>query len=201
MAATVPPSDTRRIYLARHGETSLNAAGLLRGRLDPDLTERGERQAEALANALDGLWIDAVVASPLRRAVNTAMAVARRIGLMVATDDDFVDRDYGEWAGSSLDEVSARWGSIDLAPGVESRSSVIERAMRGLQRVAHLEGHGAALIVSHDAVNRLVLSQLDSHLPEPLAQATGCYNVLSSSEDGWTVESVNNVPRIQDSPA
>ena len=104
---TLPPSDARRIYLARHGETSLNASGLLRGRLDPDLTERGQRQAEALANALDGVGIDVVVASLLRRAVNTAMAVSRRTGLTVATDDDFVDRDYGEWAGSSLDDVSA----------------------------------------------------------------------------------------------
>lgn len=198
---TLPRSDSRRIYLARHGETSLNASGLLRGHLDPDLTERGQRQAEALANTLDGVGIDLVVASPLRRAVNTAMAVARQAGLTVATDDDFVDRDYGEWAGSSLDDVNARWGSIDLAPGVESRSSVIERAMRGLQRVACLEGHGAALIVSHDAVNRLILSQLDSHLSEPLAQATGCYNVLSSSEHGWTVESVNNVPRLEDGSA
>lgn len=73
--------------------------------------------------------------------------------------------------------------------------------MRGLQRVARLEGCGAALIVSHDAVNRLILSQLDSRLSESLAQATGCYNVLLSSEDGWTVESVNNVPWLDDDSA
>jgi probable phosphoglycerate mutase len=186
---------TSWIYLARHGETSLNAAGLLRGRLDPPLTARGREQASALAGALGNVNIHVIVTGPLRRAVETASAVADRLGLSVIVDDRFNDRDYGEWAGTSLEDVEAQWGSVDDAPGVEPLSSVAERAMSGFRDIGEMVDGGAGLIVSHDAVNRPLLIALDPSLQgPPIAQQTGCYNILRTGDDGWRVVSVNNVP-------
>ena len=120
------------IYLARHGETPLNAAGLLRGRLDPPLTAKGQTQAEALADALQGEDIHLIITSPLQRAVATARPLAERIGVTVEIDQRFNDRDYGVWAGISRDEVEARWGSVDNAPGVEPVDAVLGRVLEGL---------------------------------------------------------------------
>lgn len=193
-------STTGWIYLARHGETSLNAAGLLRGRLDPALTERGREQANALAGALERVDIQVIVASPLRRAVETADAVAVLLGLSVVVDHRFNDRDYGRWAGSPLAVVEKRWGTVDDAPGVESRNSVIERSMAGFQDFIEQLGNGAGLIVSHDAVNRALLMELEPSLRGlSLPQETGCYNLLKAGEDGWRVMSVNNIPDQKDS--
>jgi probable phosphoglycerate mutase len=186
-----------RIYLARHGETSLNAAGLLRGRLDPPLTDKGQLQADALADFLKDAPIRLIVASPLRRAVETARAVANRMGLAVEVDVRFNDRDYGKWAGTSLEDVQAQWGSIDNAPGVEPRDLVVERSLSGFRYVAERLGDEAGLIVSHDAINRLLLVALDASLDGlTLPQETGCYNVLKSCDEGWKALSVNDIPPI-----
>ncbi|MBO0747342.1 MAG: histidine phosphatase family protein, partial [Acidimicrobiaceae bacterium] len=56
-----------RLYLARHGRTPLNAAGVLRGRLDPPLDEEGRAEAARLGSALGGVGVRLVVASPLQR--------------------------------------------------------------------------------------------------------------------------------------
>ena len=62
------------LIIVRHGRTAANASGLLLGRADPELDELGRRQAAAVAAALPP--VDRVVASPLRRAQETAAAHA-----------------------------------------------------------------------------------------------------------------------------
>ena len=64
------------VFLVRHGETALNAAGVLRGQLDIPLNATGEAEAAALGEVFRGVPLSAVVSSPLRRAVDTARPVA-----------------------------------------------------------------------------------------------------------------------------
>ncbi len=185
-----------RLYLARHGRTALNAAGLLRGRLDPELDPVGQAQAAALGEAIGHRDLRLVVASPLRRATATAGPVARAAGLDVAIDPRLVDRDYGPWAGQAQDEVTARWGSLDAAPDVEPTSEVLARALAALADAARGADGGAAVVVSHDAVNRVLLAALDPGLGEAAAvpQDTGCFNVLEWRAGDWSVLSVNDHP-------
>ncbi|MGZ5379251.1 MAG: histidine phosphatase family protein [Mycobacterium sp.] len=70
----------QHVTSVRHGETSLNADGRLRGLADPELNECGERQARAVAIAIAKGDADVVVSSPLRRAVHTAAAIADHVG-------------------------------------------------------------------------------------------------------------------------
>ena len=184
------------VYLARHGHTSLNEAGVLRGLADPTLDEVGQRQARRLAGALGSRRLAAVFTSPLRRAAQTAAAVAERAGLPAIIDERLVDRDYGPCTGVSQDEVVARWGSVDDAPGVESASIVRERAVAGLTDIARRFPGGAVVVVSHDAVNRQVLTALDPSLGEPerLPQENGCFNTLEAWDGSWIVRMVNEIP-------
>ncbi len=183
------------VYLARHGQTLLNESDVLRGLADPPLDEAGQDQAQRLGAALGPRGLSAVVASPLLRARQTAQPVADRAGLTVATDQCLVDRDYGPWTGISRDAVTARWGSVDRAPGVEPRSAVRNRAVKGLTDIARRRSGGAVVVVSHDAVNRQVLVAFDAGLgdPDALPQANGC-NMLEWRDDRWAVLSVNELP-------
>lgn len=185
-----------RIYLVRHGRTALNAAGALRGHLDPELDAVGADQVLMLGDVLGRLSLKLVVSSPLRRATETASAVARWAGLEVEKDDRFVDRDYGEWAGHQLDEVVAQYGGVDAAPGVEPASTVLQRARSGLDDVADRIGEGSGVVVSHDAVNRLLLHWIDPSLGEIalIPQDTACFNVIERRDGHWVVVSVNNAP-------
>jgi probable phosphoglycerate mutase len=201
MAARTPAeagesSGRALIYLARHGQTALNEAGVLRGLADPPLDEEGDDQARRLGMALGprGLW--AVVASPLLRARQTAQPAADRAGLEVDTDQCLVDRDYGQWTGVSQETVVAQWGSVDRAPGVEPRSAVRARAVTGLTDIAQRSTGGTVVVVSHDAVNREVLVAFDAGLGEPDAvpQDNGCFNMLELRGGRWSVLSVNELP-------
>jgi broad specificity phosphatase PhoE len=184
------------VYLARHGQTALNESGVLRGLADPPLDQAGQEQARRLGAALGPRGLCAVIASPLLRARQTAQPVADRAGTQVATDQCLLDRDYGPWTGVSREEVAGRWGSVDQAPGVEPRSAVRDRAVKGLAAIAQRNGGGTVVLVSHDAVNREVLVALDAELGEPdaLPQDNGCFNLLEWRSDGWTILSVNELP-------
>jgi len=121
------------IAFVRHGETPPNRAGLLLGRSDAALTDRGRAQAERLAEALAGLEVARVITSPLRRARDTAAPIAAACGEAVEVDQRLVEIDYGEWEGrplADLDrEVVARWrrdGGF-APPGGESLEVVADR--------------------------------------------------------------------------
>jgi broad specificity phosphatase PhoE len=100
--------DRTLVYLARHGQTPLNESDVLRGLADPPLDDIGCDQARRLGATLGRRNPSAVIASPLRRAVQTAQPVAERAGLEAATDQRLVDRDYGQCTGTSRDSVIDR---------------------------------------------------------------------------------------------
>jgi broad specificity phosphatase PhoE len=117
------------VYLARHSQTPLNGSDVLRGLTDPPLDDAGQRRASPLGATLGSRKPSVVVASPLRRALQTAQPVADRAQLEVARDEHLVDRDCGPWTGVSRDRVIALWGSVDDAPGVEAKSAAAEGEM------------------------------------------------------------------------
>lgn len=116
--------------LVRHGETAPNREGRLLGRADPPLTELGLAQAAAAAAALAPLCPAIVVSSPLRRARQTAEAVATACGLDVAVEPRLVEIDYGEWEGASGSGGPGRDWRHDATfrpPGGESLAQVAAR--------------------------------------------------------------------------
>src|SRR3954452_9556962 len=88
------------------------------GLSQPPLDAAGREKARRLGIALGPRRPCLVVASPLRRATETAQPGGRRAGLPVTTDQRLIDRDYGPWTGTDKESVAARWHSVDDAPGV-----------------------------------------------------------------------------------
>jgi probable phosphoglycerate mutase len=169
------------IYLIRHGETALNAAGVLRGQLDVPLDEAGRAEARALGEVFADVQLSAVTSSPLRRALDTAGPVAFSAGLPVLADERLSDRFYGELAGQSLAAAEDRFGSIDAAPLVEAwqqLESRAEEAFHDAVRSAARSGRPVA-IVTHDAVLRALLVRLVPSLGETkLVLPTGSWSKI-----------------------
>lgn len=117
----------------RHGETAANRDRLALGRADPPLTDRGRGQADALARRLCDSGAVRIISSPLRRARETASAIAAVIGLGVDVDRRLVEMDYGDWDERSFSEFPpedlARWrrDATFAPPGGESLIAVGER--------------------------------------------------------------------------
>jgi len=195
----MPDNSTSRVILARHGRTALNAAGQLRGHLDPPLDDVGQQEVTALGLALAVETPCLIVSSPLLRARQTADAIARATGTPTAVDQRLIDRDYGEWAGHTLEEIVQAAGSLEAARGVEPARSVSARAREVLDEAADLAGEQPVILVAHDAVNTLLLTLLAPRLREDhsFAQHTACWNVLKRSGDTLSVLVVNRTAPAQ----
>lgn len=188
-----------RVYIVRHGRTALNAAGSLRGRIDAPLDDVGRLEASRLGTLFASVPLAEVVSSPLRRALDTAAAIARPHDLAVAVDPGFIDRDYGPWAGGPEAAVEARYGRVDSAPAseIEPRAALTRRARLALETAVERAKPGPLVVVAHDAVNRALIHALcaaglpsDAVIPQP----TGCWNRLLWDEQGIVCEVIGAPP-------
>src|SRR5690349_24733280 len=95
-----------RLLLARHAETVWHEENRYAGgRSEPELTERGLRQAAQLAEAAVALGVDVVVSSPQRRAVTTATPAAEALGVPLLLRPDLREVDFGDLEGHVLAEM------------------------------------------------------------------------------------------------
>jgi probable phosphoglycerate mutase len=150
------------IYLVRHGETDWNRERRIQGSTDIPLNDTGRAQAALTGRLLAaGKW-DAVVASPMSRALETAAIIAREIGLPAPTTlDAIVERAYGAAEGLDWVEVDELFPGDAFVPGRESREEVAARAVPALVALAEKHPGEALIVVSHGGVIRAVLNTVD----------------------------------------
>jgi probable phosphoglycerate mutase len=161
------------VLLVRHGETAWNAERRLQGWAPVPLSERGRGQARTLAEGLVTRFdIDAVTASDLRRARQTAELLADPLGVDVTVDDGWRERDFGVLQGLSYDAFDERHpeyslsqvgeAAIDARPdGGESLAELRDRALDAWDRVVATAGPDEThLVVTHGGPIYLVLGHL-----------------------------------------
>lgn len=155
-----------KLILIRHGETAWNAERRLQGHIDIGLNDQGLRQARALAQALADTPMDAIVASDLQRAAQTAEAVASRRGMAVQQDAALRERCYGRFEGLLYADIAAAypgefaaWQARDvdavMPPGerpAESFRQFYTRAVAGLRYWAAAYSGGTIAVVAHGGV-------------------------------------------------
>jgi len=156
------------LYLVRHGETDWNAARRIQGRTDIPLNEAGRAQAREAAEMLARQEWDAVYASPLDRAQETARIIAARLGLGdVTIVDELIERDYGQAEGMDFDELEARYPEGVHAPGQETRAEVAERVVPALLRIAERHPGERLVLVSHGGAIRAALQTAEPETRHP----------------------------------
>ncbi len=106
------PHRATRVFAVRHGETDWNLEGRIQGQLDIPLNATGRWQAAQLGAALADEGIDAIYASDLLRARQTAEAIAAACGLPIIDAPGLRERGFGAFEGLSFDEVGARWPEL-----------------------------------------------------------------------------------------
>jgi broad specificity phosphatase PhoE len=145
----------RRLLLARHGESEWNAEGRWQGRADPPLSRLGRRQAALAIESLGA--VDAIVASTLRRSLDTALIISRGIGVEpVALEPDLQERDAGEWQGLTRAEIEAVWPGYLSAhrrpPGYEHDEPLVARVRAAIDRICRALPGDDLLVVTHGGV-------------------------------------------------
>ncbi len=98
-----------RIIYTRHAESLWNPIGRYQGRLDPELSERGHKQAERLAKALKKYNPVAIYSSPLKRTYMTAEYISKELNLPININEDIIEIDHGDWSGMLVKEVREKY--------------------------------------------------------------------------------------------
>jgi probable phosphoglycerate mutase len=140
-----------RVLLWRHGRTAHNHGRVWQGRLDTDLDAVGRAQADRAAAVLAGLVAGAplsLVTSDLRRAVDTAAALARLVGVEPLPDPRLREVDAGRWEGLTRDGIAAAGMAEELAAW--RRGEDIRVGVTG-ERRSEVSLRGAAAVAEHAA--------------------------------------------------
>jgi broad specificity phosphatase PhoE len=159
------------LVLTRHGSTPRSEPEQHLGqKIDIELSEAGREAARALGRRLDGVELDRIVSSPLRRALETARIVAGDRPTEVEVEPRLAEMDYGEWEGLTYEQIYADFGPVrtlwetdpaSLAcPGGESGNDVANRVRSWLEEtIESTEGPDdrQVLAVAHSTTNRVLL--------------------------------------------
>ncbi|WP_395694985.1 bifunctional RNase H/acid phosphatase [Nocardioides sp.] len=158
-----PPGTPTTVVLVRHGVTPHTVEKRFSGGLasaNPGLSDDGRAQVRAVADWLAPIAerVDAVVASPVRRTLESAEILAARLGHDVVEEPGFAEMEFGTWDGKTFaevgeqhpDELEAWLGSLDVAPGGgESFRAVEARVLAGLDRLLAAHAGRTVVVVSH----------------------------------------------------
>ena len=204
-----PPSSTL-ILLVRHGQTPTTGK-VLPGRAPGlHLAETGRAQAEAVAGRIAALKkIDAVYASPLERARETAAPIARATGHRVRTHKGLLECDFGDWTGAELSTLMKKpeWATVQRAPSTfrfpngESFTEMQVRIVSALDAIRAAHPGGTVVCVSHaDPIKAAVAHALGTHLDlfQRIVIGTCSVSAVAWSAFGPIVLTVNSNGSLAD---
>ena len=160
----------RRVFLLRHGKTEWNGQFRYQGTSDVPLNEEGRSQAQRTALRLASLSIDAIYASSLSRARETAEIVSKTLGVPVkGFYEELWEMNFGAWEGLTASDIERSYAeSFRLwrrnpervkIPKGESFNEVVERVTRGMKKILSDRGENI-LVVAHGGSIRAALAGL-----------------------------------------
>jgi probable phosphoglycerate mutase len=188
-----------RVVAVRHGETVWNAEMRMQGQLDTALSARGRWQAGRAAGSLAGEGIEAIFASDLERAFDTAQALARRLALPITTDVGLRERSFGVFQGYTYADIDRRWPveaarwrhhDPDFAPeGGETLREFSARAVAACGRIAAGQAGRSIAIVTHGGVLTALPRRHGRHRRAArgpaMRRSTGCLHAARLRSVGW----------------
>ena len=150
------------VWLIRHGETATNGQSYA-GRSDVPLTPRGHAQAREIAGRLSGHHLDAILCSPLRRALDTAGPLSRQTGLAVTPRAELMEFDFGTFEGRPKAHLSLSLRRSHLTtpvPGGESLSELWDRTGALVRMLHQMPAKAQVAVVGHYWTNRMLYGHL-----------------------------------------
>jgi len=192
------------LFVIRHAESQWNPIGRYQGLLDPDLSERGEKQAKVLAEELKNKGIKVIYTSPLLRTKRTAEIIAQTLGVPLIEDNRVIEIDHGVWSGKLVEEVKKEFPEmfddwikepwkVDF-PGGENLRAVYERVKAFIEEIKKKHEGETVAVVSHTVPIRAMYCAA-LNLPIEYFWSFGCdnasYSIVKFEEDRTTLHKLN----------
>lgn len=180
-----------RMYVVRHGETDWNRVQRLQGTIDTFLNPIGFDQARRVASWFATRRVSHVITSPLARARQTAISIARCSRCALTVDAHLIEIDHGSWAGLTLPQIARmspgavvdgqlQSESLDVSGG-EAIDAAYMRASFALRRLLAGPPQSSVVVVSHGVTNALLVCAALGNAPTRMGeymQPNGFVHVL-----------------------
>jgi broad specificity phosphatase PhoE len=167
-----------RLILIRHGETDWNLENRWQGQADVPLNAKGRAQARQIAERLKDDGLQAIYASDLGRARQTAGELARATGLEVRLDPRLREIHQGDWQGMLASEIETRYAWFfqkkpdnlleHAPPGGETIGQVQARLIAAVQDIVQAHPGGSVAVVSHGFAIAVILAYHQGIPPEKI---------------------------------
>lgn len=163
------------LILSRHGETEENKLHIMQGQTPGHLSELGTKQADLLADLMENEPLDVIISSDLARSYDTAMAVAKRKGMLPTPTSLLREMDWGILTGHVADETDF---SV-LPESVETIDAMYKRAGDFIQYLQENFSGKRILAIGHGGFNRAIIAKIEGKAPEeilklPIMKNTAC---------------------------
>jgi len=184
-------------YFVRHGETVGNVRSLCQGRIDFPLTERGERQARAAGESLQGRGIVRIATSPLARARSTTRIIAEVLGLSdVAEHHGLIERGWGELEGQHNSFMFAQeerermpsYTGVSDIKGIETKEELLTRIASAMNDL--LVSASPLAIVGHGRFFNGLCELLNVPPIEQIGNGAPVHCVPGRVAESWEISSL-----------
>jgi broad specificity phosphatase PhoE len=209
---------TLKLILIRHGESDANVQRKFCGFQDVDLTEKGIWQAKRLARRLEGVSVDTVYCSDLKRAYHTAEIIFGNRGKDIVSNPKFREINFGAWEGYTFEEVKSKFGYGDKfnswlenikvevnIPQGESLVDLNDRVMAELNNVLKkyekTDKDKTIALVCHGGTIRVILSNaLNIGLKDMwnIEQYSTALNIINYYDHKAFVAFINDTSHLED---
>jgi phosphoserine phosphatase len=205
-----------QIILTSNGNTPWDQDKIFQGSKDIPLDDLGREEAWAAGQWLKDENIHAVYTSPLARARDTAIAIARHHDLKVLDLPGLADLSYGDWEGVPWEEVKVKYADLyrqwETAPHTvcfpngEPLAVLRTRSLGAVEEVVQCHPDRTVLLMAHRAVNKVLIAAfigLDNSNFWRIAQDTTAINRFHLVEDGrrvgktWYITSINETGHLR----
>lgn len=196
----------QRVFIVRHGETDYNVEHRWQGHLDVPLNKNGLYQAQSLAKYLQNEPIDAIYASDLKRAYDTAQAIADAKQMKVVADARLREINLGVFQGLTNRQIQEaypyekmQWDNnnkFSPAEG-ESRYQVQERAHQAWQEITNQADIHTIVLLSHGGTIRMLLERIFPARTERVKLKNTSISIIErQNSEAWYSSALNITPHI-----
>ncbi|RCX10351.1 putative phosphoglycerate mutase [Anaerobacterium chartisolvens] len=166
-----------RLFFVRHAEAEGNASRRFHGWTDGDITEKGHRQSERVAERLRDVPIDVIYCSSLKRTLSTCQYIAKAKGLPIIKTDKLKEINGGDWEGERWEELPGTWPKeydtwenkphIHTMPNGESMEAFQERLLSEVEYIVkNNEGKNICIVTHGTAIKAMLCSFRSCSLEE-----------------------------------
>lgn len=155
-----------KIWITRHGQTRLNKKKLMQGLTDEPLNETGKAQARDAGARIGNVKFDAIYASPLDRAIETAALIAKVDRSEVIIDPRIIETDFGKYEAKSYYAMgipmTLYWACPEIFPAPKSVETIASMVKRSSEFLSEIEGkdYENVLVVCHGGIIRALCGYL-----------------------------------------